>query len=214
MRDTKENLLDSAEKLFSRKGFAATSVRQITADAKVNLAALNYHFGTKQKLISAVFSRRIGPLNIERIQLLEGYSLEADDGMPSLQYSVKALVGPALRLSHDPDRGGKEFMHLMGRAFSDPGEGLDEIVMQQFAPLAKIFLPVLRNHLVDLDAEEFFWRVHFMIGAMAYTMAAPHRLTFLSQGLCSMEDPEEAIEQLVNFIVAGLLAPSQRKDLG
>ena len=214
MRDTKERLLDSAEKLFAKQGFAASSVRQITTNAKANLAALNYHFGSKKKLISAVFSRRIGPLNVERIQLLEEYSRQADDGVPSLHSSVQALVGPALRLSHDPARGGKQFMHLMGRAFSDRGEGVDEMVMQQFEPLAELFFPVLRHHLVDLAPKEFFWRVHFMIGAMAYTMAAPHRLFFLSQGLCAMDDPEESIEQLVRFIVAGLLAPSEQKESG
>ncbi len=68
---TKERLLDSAEHLFSRRGFSATSVRQITAEANVNLAALNYHFGSKEQLISAVFARRLGPLNEERIGLLE-----------------------------------------------------------------------------------------------------------------------------------------------
>ncbi len=207
MGTTKERLLDAAEQLFSKQGFAATSVRQITAEAGANLAALNYHFGSKEQLVSAVFSRRIGPLNAERIQVLERYSRESKSGIPSLPCAVQALVGPALRLSQDSARGGQQFMHLMGRAFSDPGEGVDRLVVRQFDPLAERFLPVLRHHLVDLDKQEFFWRVHFMIGAMAYTMAAPHRLYFMSKGLCSMGDPEKAIDHLVRFIVAGLLAP-------
>ncbi len=205
---TKERLLDSAEHLFSRRGFSATSVRQITAEANVNLAALNYHFGSKEQLISAVFARRLGPLNEERIGLLERCCSESERGIPSLEGSVRALVGPALRLSQDPARGGEQFMLLMGRAFSEPGHGLDELVLRQFDGLARRFFPVFRHHLEDLTEEAFFWRIHFMIGAMAHTMAASGGLQFMSGGLCSLQDPEEAVDRLVEFVVAGLRAPA------
>ena len=205
---TKERLLDSAEHLFSRQGFSATSVRQITAAARVNLAALNYHFGSKERLISAVFARRLGPLNEERIGLLEHCCRESEGGIPSLEGSVRALVGPALRLSRDPARGGEQFMLLMGRAFSEPGHGVDELVLRQFEGLARRFFPVFRHHLEDLTEEAFYWRIHFMIGAMAYTMAAPERLHLISGGLCSFEDPEVVVDRLVAFLVAGLRAPA------
>ncbi len=98
-------------------------------------------------------------------------------------------------------------MLLMGRAFSEPGHGVDELVLRQFEGLAKRFFPVFRHHLEDLTEEAFYWRIHFMIGAMAHTMAAPERLRFISGGLCSFEDPEEVVDRLVAFLVAGLRAP-------
>ena len=100
-------------------------------------------------------------------------------------------------------------MVLMGRAFSDPGQGVDELVLRQFEELARRFFPVFRHHLVDLTEDTFFWRIHFLIGAMAYTMAAPERLNFISGGRCSLQDPEEAVNRLVDFVVAGLQAPGE-----
>ena len=207
MSTTKDRLLDSAEQLFSKQGFSATSVRQISAAASVNLAAMNYHFGSKEKLISAVFARRLNPLNEERIGLLERCCKESEGGIPSLGESVRALVGPALRLSQDPARGGERFMLLMGRAFSEPGHGVDELVLRQFEGLARRFFPVFRHHLEDLTTETFFWRIHFLVGAMAHTMAASEGLRFISGGRCSLEDPEEAVDRLVDFVVAGMRAP-------
>ena len=207
MSTTKDRLLDSAEQLFSSQGFSATSVRQITTAANANLAAMNYHFGSKEQLISAVFARRLAPLNEERLVILEHCCEESEGGIPSLEESVRALVGPALRLSQDPARGGERFMLLMGRAFSEPGHGVGELVLRQFQGLARRFFPLFRHHLEDLTEETFFWRIHFLIGAMAHTMAAPERLRFISGGRCSLQDPEEAVERLVEFVVAGLRAP-------
>ncbi len=207
MSTTKDRLLDSAEQLFSSQGFSATSVRQITTAANANLAAMNYHFGSKEQLISAVFARRLAPLNEERLVILEHCCEESEGGIPSLEESVRALVGPALRLSQDPARGGERFMLLMGRAFSEPGHGVGELVLRQFQGLARRFFPLFRHHLEDLTEETFFWRIHFLIGAMAHTMAAPERLRFISGGRCSLQAPEEAVERLVEFVVAGLRAP-------
>ena len=211
MKDTKNRIIDSAENLFSQNGFSSTSVRDITSLANANIAALNYHFGSKERLISAVFSRRIGPLNTERLRILEQYSNDAKDGVPSLQQAVTALVGPALRLSQNDESGGQQFMCLMGRAFSNPDKGIEKDLLRLYEPLAKRFIPIFRHHLCDLPDHDFFWRIHFMIGLMSYTMAASHRLSFISNGTCSMRDPEETIKHLVNFVLSGLLAPRDKK---
>jgi len=114
-KDTKERILDAAERLFAVTGFEATSLRNITAEADVNLAAVNYHFGSKEKLTEAVFSRRLEPMNRERIALLD--ALEAHGGPDSrnLEAIVEAFVGPPLRMSRDPERGGPAFMRLLGK---------------------------------------------------------------------------------------------------
>src|SRR5947208_16884641 len=68
---TKERILDSAESLFMEHGFEATSLRSITAAAAVNLAAVNYHFGSKEELFQAVLTRRLDPMNHARLSFLK-----------------------------------------------------------------------------------------------------------------------------------------------
>ena len=131
--DTTNSLLDASERLFAHHGIAATSLRAITVEADVNLASVHYHFGSKEGLVSAVFARRLEPLNCERLRLLRacqdgGSGRSADP----LEAAVKALVGPALRLRHDPKQGGEAFMRLMGRLFSEPTSAYKLAIIEQF----------------------------------------------------------------------------------
>jgi len=93
--ETRTRILDAAEELFMQHGFEATSMRQLTAKAGVNLAAVNYHFGSKDALIEAVFRRRLDPMNAARIAELE--KLEG----PSPEAIIRAFIGPGLRLLED-----------------------------------------------------------------------------------------------------------------
>ena len=116
-KDTKSAILDAAEELFARRGPNAVSLRQVIARAKVNLAAIHYHFGSKESLLQSVLSRRLVPLNAERLALLE--AVERKSRRMPLEKILEALVGPALRLSRDPRKGGGEFMRLLGRCFTE-----------------------------------------------------------------------------------------------
>src|SRR5689334_3238455 len=117
---TKEKLLDAAEALFMVHGFEATSLRLITAAADVNLAAVNYHFGSKEELFEAVLTRRLDPMNEQRIELLTRLEAKAAPAPLSCDRILLALFVPALRLARDPARGGKNFLRLLGRAYADP----------------------------------------------------------------------------------------------
>jgi len=203
---TKDRILDAAEKLFSDQGFSETSLRAITTEADVNLAAVNYHFGTKDGLMEAVFERRIAPLNQERIALLD--ALEASDDNPPLERILEAFVGPPLRLHRDTDRGGPMFMRLLGRTLTEPSPAIHEIFVRQFAEIAARFTPAMKHALPVLPADEVFWRMHFAIGAMAHTMCDTFRLKLLSAGRCDAgEDIDATIRRLVSFIAGGLRAP-------
>jgi AcrR family transcriptional regulator len=203
---TKDRILDAAEKLFSDQGFGETSLRAITTEADVNLAAVNYHFGTKDRLMEAVFERRLAPLNHERIALLD--ALEASDENPPLERILEAFVGPPLRLHRDIDRGGPIFMRLLGRTLTEPSQAVIEIVVRQFAEIAARFTPALERALPFLPPDEVFWRMHFAIGAMAHTMCDSFRLKVISAGRCNAgEDIDATIRRLVSFIAAGLRAP-------
>jgi len=203
---TKDRILDAAEKLFADEGFTATSLRAITTEAGVNLAAVNYHFGSKDRLIEAVFERRLAPLNHERISLLD--ALEGSDENPSLEGILEAFVGPPLRLHRDTDRGGPTFMRLLGRTLTEPSQAIHEIFVRQFAEIAARFTPALERALPVLPPDEVFWRMHFAIGSMAHTMCDTFRLKLLSAGRCDAgEDIDATIRRLVSFIAAGLRAP-------
>src|SRR5262252_2657033 len=117
MTDTKERILDTAERLFAERGYGATSLRSIIAAAKVNLAAVHYHFHSKQELLDAVLTRRIEPLNRERIALLDELERSAGDGAPPLEAILSALIEPPLRLSRDPSFA--TFVKLMGRIYAE-----------------------------------------------------------------------------------------------
>src|SRR4249920_2994413 len=118
--DTKTRILDAAEQLFMEHGFEATSLRSLTSAASVNLAAVNYHFGSKEELFQAVLTRRLDPMNQERIDLLTRMEREAGDKAVSCEKLISAMLVPALRLARDEKRGGKHFLRLLGRAYADP----------------------------------------------------------------------------------------------
>src|SRR5215475_3768724 len=113
---TKDRILDAAEALFMEHGFEATSLRAITAAAGVNLAAVNYHFGSKQELFQAVLTRRLDPMNQERVDLLTRLENEVAPAPLPCEQILNAMFLPALKLARDPERGGKNFLRLLGRA--------------------------------------------------------------------------------------------------
>src|SRR5712664_2084310 len=115
--DTKTRILDAAELLFMEHGFEATSLRQLTSAAGVNLAAVNYHFGSKEELFQAVLTRRLDPMNHDRIELLQKVEREAAGKALSCVKILFAMLIPALRLARDERRGGKNFLRLVGRAY-------------------------------------------------------------------------------------------------
>lgn len=218
--ETREKILNAAEELFSENGFSATSVRAITTKAGVNLAALNYHFGSKDAVIDAVFERRVGPLSQERLRLLDEVEAATGPEGPDLESILRALLAPAIRLVSEPNSGGERFMKLMGRAHSESGELFDKVLARQFYETFRRFARAFRRVLPDLPPAEFFWRTHFVIGAMAHTMAHSAKLGYLEalrlkgvEGLDeypledpSINDPDAVLSQLIRFSMAGLQA--------
>src|SRR6478735_6869880 len=133
--DTKTRILDVAEGLFMEHGFEATSLRQLTSAAGVNLASVNYHFGSKEELFTAVLTRRLDPMNQERIELLESAEKEAAGRPVTCEKIISAMLIPALRLARDEKRGGKNFMRLLGRAYADPAPFIRHLLSQQYAEM-------------------------------------------------------------------------------
>ena len=211
--DTKTLILNAAEQAFADRGFGAASLRQIIAQAGVNLAAVHYHFGSKEALIAAVFERRIGALTQERMALLDACEAAGQGPLP-LEKVLEAFVGPALRLTTDPAKGGKVFMRLFGRTIAEPSEHLQTMLNEQFGATLKRFLAAFRRALPALPPAALFWRFQFVVGAMGYLMADPQNLKAVSGGLCDPSDTETAIKELAAFLAAGLRAPRQSATSG
>jgi AcrR family transcriptional regulator len=207
---TKGLILDAAEQEFADLGFAAASLRNITARAGVNLAAVHYHFGSKEALVGAVFARRIGVLTEERLALLDACEAAAGGGPLPLDQVLEAFTGPALRLTTDPARGGKVFMRLFGRTIAEPSERLQKMLNDQFGATSARFLAAFRRALPELPPATLGWRFQFVVGAMGYVMADPQNLKLWSEGLCDPSDTENAINELVRFLRAGLEAPAPK----
>ncbi len=204
---TRERLLDAAERLYAEHGIDATSLRAITGAAEANLASVHYHFGSKRALTEAVFSRRILPINRERIERLDQLESAAGDEPVPVESIVEVFILPALKVSRDPNRGGEQFVRLMGRMYTEPGGDLGELMARQFEEIIRRFSATLARALPDLDPGELFWRFHFMVGAMVHAIADPAKVDRLSGGLCDPNDIEGIGAQLVAFVSSGLKAP-------
>ncbi len=205
--DTKRQILDAAETLFAAKGIDAVSLRTVTSDAGANLASVHYHFGSKEALVEAVFERRIGPLNRERIRLLDECERRAGDGPLEVEDVLRALIDPALRLSQEAERG-ETFMRICGRFFTETSEYLEPIFDRLFREIIERFTAALHRALPALSRADLFWRIHFAVGAMVHTMCDSQRLRHISGGLCDPSNVEEVIDRMVLFTAAGLSAPA------
>lgn len=205
---TQERILDVAESLFMEHGFEATGLRQITTVAAVNLAAVHYHFGSKEELFQAVLTRRLDPMNQQRVALLD--QLERDSGAAPL--SCEAIIGamfiPALKLARDKAKGGKNFLRLLGRAYADPAPFIRRFLAQQYAPMILRFKAAFARTLPQLPPRELSWRLHFLMGAMSYTLAGTDVLKLISALNPIVTDSDELLlRRLGPFLVAGLQAP-------
>jgi AcrR family transcriptional regulator len=203
--ETKERILDAAEKLFAREGFHCTSLRAITREARVNLAAVNYHFGSKDALLSAVFARRLLPLNEIRRAGIEKVRLEARqrDCAPGLRDILTAFIEPTLRF-REAGPGAQDFVALVGRAIAEPDETVRDVFMHLMEPLFLLLFDTLVESRPDWPRELLFWRLHFSLGAMSHTMCLAGKFRLVPQGVTSATENETLIAMLLDFITAGM----------
>ena len=205
--DPKLRILDAAELLFMEHGFEATSLRQLTAAAEVNLAAVNYHFGSKEELFQAVLTRRLDPMNQERIDLLEKLERDAGGKAASCEKILFAMMVPALRLARDEKRGGKNFLRLLGRAYADPAPFIRHFLSAQYAEMIARYKDAFGRALPHLSKQELTWRLHFVMGALSYTLAGTDALKLFAQ-VTQADNDELLLQRLAPFLVAGLKAPA------
>lgn len=208
---TRERILDTAERLFTENGFDATSMRMITGGAEVNLAAVNYHFGSKEQLFQEVFRRRLTWLNRERLRLLDELERQSPDGRVKPSQIVDAFFGTLIRMAEQDELGGRTFMRLIGRTLTEPSEFIRAFFAEEYAAVVERYKQALFTALPDVPKAEIVWRFHFMLGATSYAIAGTDALRIITDWGIPPQDDEEApaklLPRLMSFLLGGLRAP-------
>jgi len=203
--NTKEKILDAAEKLFVDNGFSATSLRGIIKEAGVNTASVHYHFGSKEGLIEAVFKRRVAGLNRERLELLDALEAQYSDRPVPLEDVIRSFLLPVMK-RHCAGGVEEAIPKLMGRAITEP-EGLHGTIRDAFKEIAARFGEAIARAMPGLSPEEVEWRLHMVVGAMVFTVIAPRIHRGKTRKFRWSQDHDEATERLVRFLAAGMRAP-------
>ena len=204
--DTRERILDVAERLFGERGFPATPLRDITTEAGVNVASVNYHFGSKEALLAEVLERRLKPINARRLELLDAVEAQAGDGPPELEAVIRAFLSPPFHSQRMWGDKGRNFLRLVGRIHGETNEEFRATFVKQFDAVLDRFRTALHRARPELDEADLSWRMLFMVGSMAFTMSwGP---TLLASGRGAARDPEDVLESLVLYAAAGMAAPA------
>ena len=209
--DTRERILDAGERLFMAHGYEGTSMRLITSEAAVNLAAVNYHFGSKESLIQEVFRRRLDWLNEERMRVLVEMEDAAAGNPLKPSQIVDGFFGTLLRMADDEERGGVTFLHLLGRTLTEPSEFIRTFLAHEYATVMDRYKEAFFKALPDVPKAEIVWRFHFMLGATSYAIAGTDALRLVTDWQIEEADAVDRIDRLVprlmSFLLGGLRAP-------
>lgn len=194
---TKERILNITEKIISEIGFSSMSLRTISTQAKTNLAAVNYHFGNKEKLIEMMLKRRLDNLFQLRINLLD--KLESGTSQPcNLKQVLEAFITPALTMSNDKYQGGSLFMKVLARAYAEKSEYLHDLLSKRYSKTIKRFALAIQRACPHLSESVVFWRFHFIMGALVYVMA-DFGASSRTQDLTDAEYFNLCCDELINF---------------
>ncbi|WP_205204202.1 TetR/AcrR family transcriptional regulator [Azonexus hydrophilus] len=211
LSDTRARILDAAERLFMAHGYDGTSMRQITGEAGVNLAAVNYHFGSKEALIQEVFRRRLNWLNEERMRALDELEATADGQPLKPSQIVDAFFGTMIRMAEDEERGGVIFLRLLGRTLTEPSDFIRAFLAHEYKTVVERYKEALFRSLPDVPKAEIVWRFHFMLGATSYAIAGTDALRLVTDWGIEAEDSEDRLDRLlprlISFLIGGLRAP-------
>ena len=198
---TKDRILHAAEELFAQQGFASTSLRQVTSRADVTIAAVNYHFGSKDNLVNEVFRRRMDEMSAQRLEALKAATRNAHG---QLEPVLAAFVEPALAMAQDR-HGGGAFIRVIARAYAESNEGLRKFLSEQYGHVLREFAKAIDACVPGLGKEELYRRLDFLSGALTYAMA-DFGLIKRPSGVTDSQHRQRAAAALIRFAAAGFKA--------
>lgn len=205
--DTSLQILEVAEALFSQRGFAAVSLREIARHAGVVVSNVTYHHGDKLGILAAIYDRHTRPMNARRIELL-GEARRISDRSDRLTAILRAYLLPAFSSSSDLSGGGTRFTRMRALLSAEGDPEAQRIIAQAFDTTTSQFIDAISECLPGAVRTDIVWRSHFLLGALYYTLINPERISRLSDGAITGGDPEAAIGQLVAATHASLIALS------
>jgi AcrR family transcriptional regulator len=194
---TKDRILGAAEELFAQYGFSGTSLRQVTSRADVNIAAVNYHFGSKENLVNEVFRRRMDEMSAKRLTALKA-AVDAGAGLESI---LAAFVEPALAMAQDR-HGGASFMRVIARAYAEKNDALRKFLSDHYGHVLREFAKAIATVVPELSKEELYWRLDFLAGALTYAMS-DFGLIKRPSGSSESAHRTRAARELIRFAAAG-----------
>ena len=212
--ESRERILDAAERLFAEKGVGGASLREIGSAAEANAGSIYFHWKVKAELVRDVFRRRLEPLDAERMQRLAAAERESAPAPASLEAVLDALIAPMFALVERGERGGAAFLRLLGRTYNEPDRSLVRMLHRDHGATVERFRDALGRALPELSREQLAVRFHFALGALAHTLASD-----ASWQLVVGRRPgsrSQWLRELMPFLVAGFGAPpaSPRSERG
>ncbi|MGJ3242654.1 MAG: TetR/AcrR family transcriptional regulator [Opitutales bacterium] len=205
---TRERLLRETERLFATGGVGAITLREVTDRAGANLAAVNYHFGSKEGLIRTMLQERVEPVNAARIRRLEAARAAHGEAPIPVVTLLEAMMLPVLEEAEREADGEGTFLRMMGRVLSEPASFLREFHEQFFRDIAQRFHAELVRSCPHLDSIDLAYRMHFTVSAFTGALLQRRRLAWMSRGRIDPEDNDGLFHQLLPYLAAGLNAPA------
>ena len=208
-KDTVDSILNTAEVLFAERGFAETSLRTITSTANVNLAAVNYHFGSKKALIQAVFVRFLDPIaDSLTLRLDEEAQKESGDNDLSLDDLLTLLSSAILSAHGDDVARTASFMRLLSLSYTQSQAHLLDYLRARYGGVLTRYIELLRPACPHLSDVDLFWNTHFALGAAVFSLSNFDALeAMLKDGSGSESYFNTVIKRLLAFISAGVNVP-------
>ena len=201
-QSTRERILNAAEELFAREGYAAVSVRKIMSKADADVSLAYYHFQSKQDLFDAVMLRRVEHLNAIRLEALEAVERRHPEDAPTVEEIIGAFTGPLLDLLANEHEQWHHYFALIAQINNSPDSG-GELMTRYFDPLVARFIEALKKALPDCEESDLYWSYHFFSGALTLTFAETGRIDNLSGGICRSSDIRSISRVMPHFIAAG-----------
>ena len=199
---TKQRILSAAESLFASQGFTHTSTRMITQQAGVNLAAVNYHFGSKKNLIQAVlrnYFESVIPNLDAKLDQLEKVE------QPEIIDIIRCVITPLIAMDKDKPHSASVFIQLLGRGYSDSQGHLRSFILGNYGDTIARLMSLFRRSVSDVSEQELFWRLHFALGSFVFSMASSNALVEIAQAdFNQYPDTEAIIERLALFVASGI----------
>ncbi|SFG42186.1 TetR/AcrR family transcriptional regulator [Neptunomonas qingdaonensis] len=208
---TATQILKAAEALFAEQGFSETTMRQITAAADVNLAAVNYHFGSKQGLIQAVSEQYLYPFCEYIDNAISEYLVNNPQVTVSVDDLIEMVMRALLHVRQNNSHALPMFMRLLDLAYMKNQKELRDYILLEHYTKLEVFLAQLRIDASPMEDDEFFWRLHFLLGSMVFTLSNVHTLMEIEKKEFDKEDEiEKILHRMVPVISAGFMARSDK----